>query len=119
MFLNFLKVGFLNTFFGYSIYVTFLFLGFSFRISLIISTILGVLFNYSTFGKFVFRYSLNFKSLFKFIFLYVIVYFINFYLLLFLSKTTNLVPYIGQVVCIPFVILLNWFVLNFWVYEKR
>jgi len=115
----YLKIGLLNTCFGYLTYAIFLLLGFSYGKSLFLATALGILFNYITFGRFVFNCVVDIKSLLKFITLYLLIYLVNFYLLLILSNTTNLGPYIAQLISIPFVTFLNWLGFNFWVYEKR
>ena len=48
-FILFLCVGLLNTLFGYSIFAFFLWIGVHFTISALISTIAGILFNFTTF----------------------------------------------------------------------
>ncbi|MDR3599033.1 MAG: GtrA family protein [Desulfosporosinus sp.] len=63
-FIRFLLVGGLNTAFGYSIYALLLYAGIHFSIASLISTCLGVLFNFQTIGRLVFkndRYSLFLK----------------------------------------------------------
>lgn len=53
-FLKFLAVGGLNTLFGYSLFAVFILLDLSTPLALAGSTILGVLFNFITFGRVVF-----------------------------------------------------------------
>ena len=65
-FIKFIFVGILNTLFGYSILALLLFLGVHYSISVIISTIIGVLFNFKTTGVLVFNNNEN-RLLFKFI----------------------------------------------------
>ena len=115
---NFIKVGFLNTCFGYVVYATFLLIGLPYAESLFISTVFGVIFNYITFGKFVFRQSLYPKVFMKFIFAYGFVFLFNWSILWLITSSTKIGPYFGQLVCIPLVVFLNWCVLNFWVYKK-
>jgi len=74
--LKFLAVGALNTVFGYGLFALLLATNIHYSIALALSTILGVLFNFKTFGKIVFK-SNNNKLLFKFILIYIIVYIIN------------------------------------------
>jgi len=74
--INFIIVGIVNTIFGYSIYALFIYFGFNYIISIFIATIVGVLFNFKTIGKFVFN-SKNNNLLFKFLFVYLIVFIIN------------------------------------------
>ena len=58
-FRKFFLVGVVNTIFGYSLYALFLSLGFHYNIAVLFSTILGILFNFKTIGKFVFNKSSN------------------------------------------------------------
>lgn len=75
-FIKFLLVGVLNTIFGYSIYWILLQLGLHFSLAVLISTVLGVLFNYKTIGKIVFNSHGN-SFLIKFSLVYVVQYIIN------------------------------------------
>lgn len=75
-FLKFLIVGGVNTVFGYSIYCICIYIGIHYFLSLLISTILGVLFNYRTIGSFVFQ-DKNKGAFLKFVLVYCIVYMIN------------------------------------------
>ena len=79
-FRKFLLVGVVNTIFGYSLYALFLSLGFHYNIAVLFSTILGILFNFKTIGKFVFNKSSN-QFFLKFVSSYVIIYFLNITLL--------------------------------------
>ena len=72
----FILVGIVNTIFGYSCYALFLYLGMAYPLALLCSTILGVLFNFKTTGKFVFKNSDN-LLFFKFVSVYVGLYFFN------------------------------------------
>ena len=67
--INFLIVGFLNTLFGYSLYAFFIYLGLNYVLAILFSTILGIVFNFKTIGKFVFQNDSN-KLIIKF-FLYI------------------------------------------------
>jgi putative flippase GtrA len=73
---RFILVGLINTLFGYSIYALMIYIGLSYDVALIISTVCGIIFNFHSIGKLVFN---NFKYtlLFKFVLVYVLVYFIN------------------------------------------
>jgi len=75
-FIKFLVIGTVNTMFGYSIYAIFLFLHFHYSIAALFSTILGVLFNFKTTGRFVF-YNRNNKLIMRFITVYIVTYFVN------------------------------------------
>lgn len=75
-FLRFLFIGGLNTAFGYSIYAILIYLNIHYSLASLMATIFGVLFNFKTTGRLVFK-SRNNRLLFKFICVYVIIYAIN------------------------------------------
>ncbi|EKE04053.1 MAG: GtrA family protein [uncultured bacterium] len=75
-FIKFLFVGGLNTLFGYSMYALFIIIGLHYSIAVLFSTILGVLFNFKTTGKLVFKISKN-SLIFKFIGVYAFIYLLN------------------------------------------
>ena len=116
--LSFLKTGILNSIFGYSTYAFFLFLGFKFQTSLFLATILGICFNYVTFGQIVFKSKHSSLTFIKFIFTYLFVYFINVTMLKYFQRVIDINPYIAQILCLIPIIFLNWFLLKFWVYKK-
>ena len=75
-FYKFLLVGFLNTIFGYSIFALAIFIGFHYSIALLLSTVLGIIFNFNSLGYLVFKN--NNKQLFiKFLLVYLFVYIVN------------------------------------------
>lgn len=75
-FLHFLLVGALNTAFGYGVFVGCLWLGMHYAIAGAISTVLGVLFNFKSTGKFVFGSTGN-RRLPHFVGVYAIIYLVN------------------------------------------
>ena len=84
--LRYLLVGGLNTAFGYGIYAAFIFLGLYFAIAALISQIVGVVFNYFSYGKIVFRSRFNIRTLVKFASVYVLLYLISVAVLFLLQK---------------------------------
>lgn len=68
-FIKFLFVGGLNTLFGYGIFAFFLALHLHYSLAALLSTLLGILFNFKTYGTLVFRNSDN-RLLFKFLGVY-------------------------------------------------
>lgn len=72
----FLVVGVLNTAFGYGIYAAFLFFGLHFVLASLVATVLGILFNFFTTGRIVFRNADN-SRLLKFFMVYGVVYVFN------------------------------------------
>lgn len=75
-FIRFLFVGGLNTAFGYSVYAILIYLHFHYSLAALMGMIFGVLFNFKTTGRLVFKNKNN-RLLFKFIGVYAIIYVIN------------------------------------------
>ena len=75
-FARFIIVGLFNSLFGYSIFALLLFIGIHYTIATLTATILGVLFNFKTVGKFVFNNEKN-SLIVKFILVYAVAYLIN------------------------------------------
>ena len=74
--LKFLLVGALNTVFGYSLFAFFIFLGVHYSLAVLLSTILGILFNFKTIGRLVFG-SHNNRLIFRFVATYGVTYLLN------------------------------------------
>lgn len=115
--LTFLLASFLNLFFGFSVYALFLYLDFSYQISVLLATILGVVFNYFSYGIIVFRSPKNPFTFIKFILGYVIIYFLDISLLAYSKEFNSLNLYIAQIICYIPVFFVNWILLNCWVYR--
>ena len=79
-FLRFLLTGGLNTLFAYSMFALFTYLGCHYTLACLLTTVLGICFNYKTMGKLVFTDTTN--ALFsRFCLVYLFSYFINISLL--------------------------------------
>ena len=94
-FLLFIFVGLINTIFGFSCYSFFIYFGFGIYISTLISHCTGILFNFFTYGKFVFNSSLTIKKGYLFLINYVILYIINILLNIFYFQFLNNYYYSG------------------------
>ena len=116
--LKFLGVGLLNTLFGYSIYAVFVFIGLPYLIALFLATVAGVIFNYFSIGRIVFKARGGWLVFGKFIAAYLVVYVINAALLSILTVNFNLNPYLGQVMCILPNVVTGWLLMNYWVYKN-
>ncbi|MFA6704590.1 MAG: GtrA family protein [Bacteroidales bacterium] len=86
-FLRFLFVGAINTAFGYFLFLFLIWIGLHYSVSLLLSQIIGVLFNYKTTGYLVFQNKSN-KLLIKFFAVYGFVYLINVIELYFLKRSS-------------------------------
>lgn len=74
--IKFIFVGILNTVFGYSIFAFFIFCNLHYTIASLLSTVIGVLFNFKTTGNLVFKNKDN-TLLGKFILVYMLIYLLN------------------------------------------
>ena len=109
MFFKYLLVGGVNTLFGYSVFAICLFFGFHYSLAVLAATILGVLFNFQSYGRLVFQnHSVSFLG--RFIFVYTIIYFANILLLLLFERLVFNLYYSGAL-AIPFIAYLG-FILN-------
>lgn len=117
-FIRFLFTGTVNTAFGYGLYSLLVEMQIPYLISLLLATIGGIIFNFFTFSNVVFKSKKNQFLFFKFSISYSFVYGVNAFLLWLLVKNFSFGPLVGQLACIPVIVMLNWFILNKWVYKK-
>src|SRR5665647_2063048 len=75
-FIKFLFVGGLNTLFGYGMFALFIYFHLHYSIASLLATLLGVLFNFKTTGKLVFKSSDN-RLIVRFFAVYGMVYLVN------------------------------------------
>ena len=116
--MRYIGVGLINTGFGYGVFSILIFLNCRFEMSLLIATILGVIFNFLTFGKFVFGVGYDVLALLKFVSCYILTYLFNVFLLSAFTNYFNLSPYAAQFLCLVPSFLINWVLFKFWVYKK-
>lgn len=116
-FFRFLCIGAVNTIFGYCAYAFLVILGIDYRVALTISTILAVLFNYYTNGRFVFLNSGK-SVLLKFILLNVTMYILN-QILLITLVSLGMGKLVAQAVIIPVIIIITFVINKKWVFFKR
>lgn len=75
-FIRYLIVGGINTLFGYGLFALFLYMGMHYSLAALTATILGVVFNFKTTGKLVFKSSDN-RLIVRFFAVYGMVYVIQ------------------------------------------
>ena len=75
-FIRYLFVGFINTVFGYSLFALLIYLHLHYSLASLLATIVGVLFNFKTIGRIVFKSS-NDTLIKKFIGVYAFTYLLN------------------------------------------
>lgn len=117
-FIKFVIVGILNTAFGIAIYGLFLFTGLNISLSLLLATILGVLFNFKTIGFLVFKSKDN-RLIFKFSACYIIIYFINLVLikaLLYIIPFLN--SYLAGMIVLPLTAIMSFKLQSIFVFKE-
>lgn len=113
--LKFLVVGAINTLFGYSIFTASILIGVTPTLALILSYVVGVVFNFFTTRRFVFNCSKP-GSLFRFIIAYMIIYFFNLGLYR-LFELTGTSPLFTQAFCLPIIAIFSFLLFKFQVFR--
>ncbi|MDR3372550.1 MAG: GtrA family protein [Ancalomicrobiaceae bacterium] len=113
-FLRFLMVGVLNTIVGYGVYCLGLVVFGRAEIALIIANVVGYGFNFFSIGRLVFR-NRNWRTLPGFLIVAVIVYCLNLAMLNGL-QAGGLNAWVGQLVCLPVVVVLNYLLMKRFVF---
>jgi len=104
--LKFFLVGIVNTIFGYSVYALGIFFGLHYQLSLLIATILGVIFNFRTIRVLVFKSQK--KNIFiRFMGVYGFNYFINLIGIWLLMKLTSN-SYLAALVVLPITTVISY-----------
>lgn len=115
---RFLLAGIVNTIFGYLVFALLIYFDYDYLIAVLIATILGVVFNYFSYGAYVFSSKASSFKFFKFLVSYTIIYCFNTLMLYVLKINFMLDIYLAQLICIPFNVVMSWLLLNRWVYKK-
>ena len=116
--IKFLSAGVLNTVFGYSVYAVLLFIKTPYLLALFVATVVGIIFNYFSFGQLVFHGHVGWFVFGKFVIAYALIFGVNAALQRVFTIGFLLSPYLGQVICIPISVLLSWLLMNYWVYKN-
>lgn len=115
---RFLSVGLLNTLVGYLIYALLIMTHMPPLLALFVATVVGVIFNYFSIGRLVFRNRNRWATFIRFICAYALVYVLNAVLLKGLIRYFLLDPFVAQILCIPLSVLSTWLLMNHWVYKN-
>ena len=105
-FMRFLITGGLNTLFGYSVYLLLLKLTGHAIVALTLGTIIGVIFNFYSTGRFVFN-SRDHRLLWRFFSVYVVVYIYN-AIGLILLQGAGMDPAVAGLVLLPGAVAISW-----------
>lgn len=117
-FIRFVLVGAINTIFGTGIYCVLIYIGIHYKLAVLLSTILGVLFNFKTTGSLVFNNKEN-GLLFKFILSYTVVYFLNISLIRLLLKFIYMDEYIAGIAASLISAVISFALQNEFVFQKN
>ena len=127
--LRFLATGLLNTAFGYAVYAALVAdldhqtgrlvaLGLGYLPALALATVIGVAFNYQSYGRLVFRAGGGSRAFVRFVLAYAATYGFNALLLHQAVQVAGVGPYLGQALCLPLTVALSWLLLSRWVYAS-
>lgn len=116
-FIKFVLVGILNTAFGVGIYCLFIRLGFQYAIATLLSTILGVLWNFKTTGRLVFGSKDN-SLIFRFVLCYCITYGFN-VAVIYCFKLCGINDYWSGILATPIVALCSYGLLKNFVFNQK
>jgi len=97
---KFLLVGGLNTLFGYSLFAVLIYAGLHYTVAVFIGTIIGVVFNFKTTGKLVFKSHDN-SLILKFFGVYGVIYLLNIIGLYLLEKISIDIYIAGMILILP------------------
>ena len=115
--LRFLIVGGLNTLFGFTVYAIFAMTEMATSTVLIISNLIGMLFNFFTTGGIVF-FDTRISTLPRFLFCYIAIYFIYLELINWLEPILNSRILAMALIILPMTIL-SYLMLKFFVYRRK
>ena len=111
----FIITGIVNTIFYYLMFSLFIWIGLDYKLAVLIATVIGVVFSFNTFGKFVFLKRNRFMFV-KFILVYVVLYFINILIIKILNEYWHnyyISGFVSAIICAGISFLLN----KFFVYK--
>lgn len=116
--LRFLVIGVINTLFSYLIYAALVLLGMHYSLATLISTVLGVIFNFFTTGRIVFR-NMDNRRFVRFVLVYLFTYLVNILLLGWLVDGLGIDKLIaGALVTLP-VALLSYLLNAVWTFQEN
>ena len=114
--IRFIIAGCLNIFFGCSVYAFFIVIGMTYEIAFLISTVMGISFNYLTIKKIVFKSEAN--TFFLFVSFYIAQYFLGIFLIEKILLLTNNKLVAGLCVAV-FLAPISFMALSKIFYEKK
>jgi len=116
-FVKFLITGSINTIFYYILFSIYIYIGFNYKLAVLLATLFGVFFSFKSFGKYVFE-NTNRKLIYKFSLVYIILYFINI-LIINLSNIVIDNYYISGLIATLFCAVLSFVLNNIFVFRRN
>lgn len=116
-FVKYLFVGFMNTIFSYVIYAICVTILSRPTLSLAVSYVIGILFNFQTTGRIVFKNKNN-TLIFKFFLSYLTTFFINRYFLDMLVSTFHVDKYLSQAILVFPIAMISFMLLKHFVFVE-
>lgn len=117
-FILFLVMGGVNTLFYFSLYSLLIYIGLNYAVAVVAATVCGVLFNFQTFGRVVFK-NFQFRLLWRFVGVYVVVCGANIAGLKLLEIVGLVNKYIAGAVLVLPVALLGYVLNKMFVFNKK
>lgn len=115
-FFRFLAVGAFNALFGYSVFAILTLIGNAPMLALILTYVIGVVFNYFTTRRFVFNQSKR-TSLLRFVIAYIVIYIFNISLYR-LIEIVGASPLVTQALCLPVIAIFSFLLFKFQVFRN-
>ena len=114
-FFRFLIAGCLNTLIAYLVYCIFVLLDFQLHICVLMANIISIIFNFFTYGFFVFKkFSVSFLP--RFVFAYMLIGLIN-YELIKLLIDNGISPIVAQAILLPILAVIGFTIMKFIVFR--
>jgi putative flippase GtrA len=116
---RFLATGVLNTAFGYAVYAVLLWMGLPYAAALLLATIVGVVFNFFSYGKLVFQGETGKRTFVRFVIAYLAIYALNVGLLHLGTQGLGWNAYVAQAACMVPIVVVSWMLMNRWVFGRQ
>lgn len=114
---KFFIIGGLNTLFSYLIFALFVFFKFDYKMAVFIATVMGILFNFFTTGRLVFKNNDN-SLIFKFFVVYLFAYIFNVLFIGFLNSIGVNTYISGAITALP-AALISFLLMKFFVFNLK
>lgn len=114
--IRFIAVGILNSAFGYGLYAILIRVGIIPEIALLVATMLGVIFNFATTARLVFRSSDN-RLFFRFVAVYAVIYVCNAIALRILVNS-GINPFTAQAMLMPLSVIGTFAIMRAFVFQE-